>query len=247
MKMVQQQREKPGESMNTKSNHMSFMSRKTEAINRDLTEAGQLVEDTDEEWDAFVERKKSTQLAKKESLVGENAEALSRRKCIIRYNDPIKFYWDVFVIILAVFNCLSIPLTIAFEPEVTQQSWYLIIDFGVDFFFCLDIAVNLSTTYYNVDGDEIFDRKKIAFKYVLGGRFWVDVLSTIPFDDMIPSVKFLKLLGTLKLIRITRLTKIINRLNVKDDIKALIKVGQLIFYLYLFLHGLACFWFFIAK
>jgi len=58
--------------------------------------------------------------------------------------------------------------------------------------------------------------------------------------------KTLALFSLLKLTRITRLTNIINRLNVKEDTKALIKVCQLVFSLFLFVHCLACFWYFIA-
>ena len=81
-----------------------------------------------------------------------------RPRCIIRYNDGVKFWWDVFVIGLAIYNCLMIPLAIAFDSPYTEFILYIIFDFMIDFFFLIDIFVNFSTTYYNEEGDEIFDK-----------------------------------------------------------------------------------------
>lgn len=63
---------------------------------------------------------------------------------------------------------------------------------------------------------------------------------------MFPHIPLISMFGVLKLVRIARLTSIINKLSIREDIKALIKVGQLVFYLFLFLHTLACFWWFIV-
>lgn len=57
----------------------------------------------------------------------------------------------------------------------------------------------------------------------------------------------LELFGVLKLLRITRLTKIIRKLNLKEHIRALITVFQLTFYLFLYIHILGCFWFFLVN
>jgi hypothetical protein len=64
---------------------------------------------------------------------------------------------------------------------------------------------------------------KIAINYIKG-RFWMDLLATIPFDTIIESINSgsaqeVQLSGLLKLIRIARLTKIIAYMNVKEDIK----------------------------
>lgn len=37
-------------------------------------------------------------------------------KYIIRYSDKLKVRWDIFVIILALYNCFVIPYNIAFIP-----------------------------------------------------------------------------------------------------------------------------------
>lgn len=52
----------------------------------------------------------------------------------------------------------------------------------------------------------------------------MDLLATIPFDTIIESInpgsaQEIQMSGLLKLIRITRLTKIIAYMNVKEDLK----------------------------
>eukprot|EP00356_Strombidium_inclinatum_P007153 CAMPEP_0170485328 /NCGR_PEP_ID=MMETSP0208-20121228/4625_1 /TAXON_ID=197538 /ORGANISM="Strombidium inclinatum, Strain S3" /LENGTH=57 /DNA_ID=CAMNT_0010758951 /DNA_START=2225 /DNA_END=2398 /DNA_ORIENTATION=- len=43
--------------------------------------------------------------------------------------------------------------------------------------------VNFRTTFYHeLTGDEVMSAKDIAKKYVIEGRFFLDILSTIPFD-----------------------------------------------------------------
>ena len=172
----------------------------------------------------------------------------------------------MFVIVLAIWNCINIPMDIAFDSEVrihfhaTQifsNAGFIAIDTLIDLLFLMDIFVNFRTTFYNKEGDEVFDGKMIAKHYVMGGRFTIDAIATIPFDWMGGSVT-LKIFGLLKLARITRLSKIIQNLKMRDDLKAvsfisltstlhqMMKVLQLLFYLFLLVHCLACLNFFIV-
>lgn len=48
----------------------------------------------------------------------------------------------------------------------------------------MDILLTFRTTYYDpVSGDEIFDTRMIAKRYLMG-RFIIDFLSTVPFDNI---------------------------------------------------------------
>lgn len=78
-------------------------------------------------------------------------------KYMIRFLNPKKFYWDMFVIILAVWNCITIPIDIAFHNDIFTSVGFILFDIVVDFLFLLDIVVNFRTTFYDKDGDEIFD------------------------------------------------------------------------------------------
>jgi hypothetical protein len=54
----------------------------------------------------------------------------------------------------------------------------------IDLLFFIDILFNFRTTYTDSStGDEIGNPKKIAKHYVLG-RFWIDLLSSIPLDQL---------------------------------------------------------------
>jgi hypothetical protein len=65
----------------------------------------------------------------------------------------IKFYWDVGIIVLAIFNTITIPVAVAFEPEWASSSAYMGFDLLFNFIYMLDIVVNFRTTFY-VDGIE---------------------------------------------------------------------------------------------
>ena len=83
----------------------------------------------------------------------------------------------------------------------------------VDILFMVDIVVGFRTSFINKKtGDEIWEPKKIAKNYICGTRFWLDLLSSIPLDLMASgsdSSAFLSVFGMLKLVRITRIGRII--------------------------------------
>lgn len=102
--------------------------------------------------------------------------------------------------------------------------------------FLLDIFINFRTSFINqYTGEEVLYLCDIAKSY-LSGRFWIDLLATIPFDLIGVAIlgggaSELELFGILKLVRIARLSKIISYLNVKEDVKLVLKLGKLIFFL----------------
>ena len=144
--------------------------------------------------------------------------------------------------LLAIYNCIITPVNVAFNPDVMQTVYFIILNTIIDIVFFTDILVNFRTTYINEkSGDEIMDFKKIAIKY-LKGRFWIDLLASIPFDTIAliffgsSSSEELQLIGLLKLVRVLRLNRIITYMNTRDDIKLSLKLVKLIFFLILYLH-----------
>ena len=54
----------------------------------------------------------------------------------------------------------------------------------IDLFFLADIFVSFRTTYYDLGtGEEIFDARLTAREY-LANRFWIDLISTIPVENI---------------------------------------------------------------
>lgn len=73
-------------------------------------------------------------------------------------------------------------------------------------------------------------------------------MATVPFDNIVYAISQVKspvlpLFSLLKLIRVTRLGRIIERMNVKEHIKLMMKLSQIIFLLIMFIHCQACVWF----
>jgi hyperpolarization activated cyclic nucleotide-gated potassium channel 2 len=52
--------------------------------------------------------------------------------------------------------------------------------------FLTDILMNFTTAYYE-NGTQVFDRKKIVMNY-MRMWFWIDVVSTFPYDTIIEVV-----------------------------------------------------------
>jgi len=122
--------------------------------------------------------------------------------------------------LLAVWNCISIPFTVAFEPGTNEI--YDVFDRIIDICFAVDLLINFRTTYINIKtGFEVVDSKKIALSYIVGGRFFIDLLASIPFELLFSNLnkggnsKTFKLLGLLKLIRLLRLGRIIRYMKFK--------------------------------
>ena len=175
----------------------------------------------------------------------------SSSKYMLRQNDPQKTKWDLIIIFLAIYNSFQIPFEIAFDPVDMKLPAFYVLNSCIDLVFLLDIIVNFRTTFYDIEtGDEVFDSKRTGKMY-LKGRFTVDLLSTIPFDNIAliftsSSSPILQLFSLLKLVRISRLGRIIERMNVTQDIKNALKLFKLIFVIIIYIHCLACLWYVIV-
>lgn len=144
-------------------------------------------------------------------------------------NDTWVLWWDIFVLILAIAICFMLPVYIAYDPPFGHTLGWHVFEYMVEAFFAIDIIFKFNTTLYDSDGNEIFDRKHIAIDYLSELHFWIDMLATIPFNLMISHL-ITKLLPVLKVVRITALSKIVEKLSIRDDTKA---VRILSFFLFL--------------
>lgn len=117
--------------------------------------------------------------------------------------------------------------------------------------FVLDILIAFRTTYFDPhSGAEIFSAKKTAIVY-LKSQFLIDAASAVPLDTIYETFfktknENLALFSMFKLIRVSRLSRMISRLNVDRGKKHIMKLTQLIFYLVMYLHVLGCVWFWIV-
>jgi hyperpolarization activated cyclic nucleotide-gated potassium channel 2 len=142
------------------------------------------------------------------------------------------------------------------------------IDLFITLIFVTDIILNFSTGYY-YKGNLIMDRKSIATNY-FKFWFWLDIFSTIPYDDLMGAVveegsldegsssntssimrmlKIFRILRFFRLLRIAKLRMLFIRVeenilsSAASNFLSLVKVGSCIF---IVSHWFACLMYFVA-
>lgn len=166
---------------------------------------------------------------------------------MVRCRSSFKLYWDIVIIVMALYNSIVIPIEIAWNVVSLASPTEIIIESVINLVFMIDIFLSFRTTYISsVSGDEIFDTKAIGIRYIIGGRFILDILSSIPFNA-VSTNNVLPVVGMLKLFRVTKISTVIRNLNIKADTKAFYRILWLIFFLFLFTHVLGCLWFYIVS
>ena len=155
--------------------------------------------------------------------------------------------------LLATINWFQIPYVLAFVGINEDILLLNIMNAFIDVAFIIDVVINFRTSYVvETTGIEITNLKTIAINY-LKGKFAIDFLASLPLDMfsfMTSSGKensfIFQILGLLKLVRVLRLSKLITYLNLKSNVKMSLKLAKLIFFIVMFVHWLACVWFYIV-
>lgn len=170
----------------------------------------------------------------------------------MKHNSRFRLNWDLFIMLLAIYNCVSIPFNASFAPE--SIIYYVIFEHSIDVLFAVDILINFRTSFvHSKTGLEVVDSKIIARNYVLGGRFWIDLLASIPFERIYTLIQpgtnsgTLELLGLLKLVRLLRLGRVIRYMKFKTGLKIGIRIIQLLFFLLLIVHWIGCIWYMLVR
>ena len=82
---------------------------------------------------------------------------------MIRSNSTFRTNWDLFVIILAIYNAVTIPLNIAFDPLALGTPAFQAVDALVDLIFLIDIVLTFRTTFLDPEkGEEVIEPLEIA-------------------------------------------------------------------------------------
>jgi hypothetical protein len=189
-----------------------------------------------------------------EEVVVEEEDDLSTKSNLIRITRSRRIKWDLFTMMLALWNALSIPFFVAFRPKEEGTVYMFALNTVIDLIFCFDIGLNFYTTYIDSSGEEVLDQKKIIKKY-MKRNFWIDLVASIPIDNFIlmygensaGSETALQLSDLLKLIRILRLGRIIRFMRAKDTVKSSMRLGMLVLYLLLWVHFTACIWWIVVS
>eukprot|EP01032_Pedospumella_encystans_P022774 gene22774-25799_t len=105
-------------------------------------------------------------------------------KSVIHPLNNYKVAWDFFTCSLVIYSLIVIPVRVGFS-QLTPSIGFVVVDAFIDGMFFLDICLNFNTAYFDVRHESyIYSRPMIASHY-LEFWFWVDLVSTIPFDDLV--------------------------------------------------------------
>ena len=142
------------------------------------------------------------------------AKPSSDGKLLFSHKSEFIKYWNNMVIVLAMYNSVTIPMAIFYGNDglsLINGEYIALIDALVDLIFLIDVIITFRTTFLDTEkGTIVYDTHTIARKY-LHGSFAVDVASSVPFGAFVPESQeqlrsVLNLLGLLKLLRISRLS-----------------------------------------
>jgi potassium channel len=134
---------------------------------------------------------------------------------LIHPNSRFKIIWDLIIIVMSVYNSIIIPYEFAYsiDPHIAL----IIFDYMIDALFLVDIFINFRTIYKDKTDTEVKDGRKIAIRYVIYGRFPIDILASMPLDVITfffkTSSSNLKFLGMMKMMRLLRLGRMISFLK----------------------------------
>ncbi|MBN1648930.1 MAG: cyclic nucleotide-binding domain-containing protein [Spirochaetales bacterium] len=159
---------------------------------------------------------------------------------------PIGF-WQLIVIIAALFSAVLIPVTIVYGME--SRSWTDIVNWLITLVFTLDVLVHFNTSFMR-HGIVISDRRQLAMSY-LKGFFAIDVIAALPIGNILPLLgiaaitpfiaRLLFLNRLFKLFRVNLyIKKIAGRMN-----PAILRLFMLVFWILMAAHFISCFWMYI--
>jgi potassium channel len=196
----------------------------------------------------FRQKKKSYESKQQETFIKQLNRSL-KKQLIIRHLNENRIYWDFFIILLAIYNSLALPMEIAFKPPWLMTGFNYSLNTLIDCLFGIDILITFRTTYVCPStGAEVITGMEIAKNY-LSGRFMIDLLSTIPFEKIAASDENLgnnyAIISCLKLIRVLRLQKLITHSNTSEAFKIKLMLFKMCFFLFLYIHITCCAWKFV--
>ena len=76
---------------------------------------------------------------------------------MIRCRSTFKLYWDILIIIMALYFSIIIPVEIAFNPVILNMALEITVEAVINMVFTIDIILTFRMTYVSqTSGDEVF-------------------------------------------------------------------------------------------
>lgn len=184
-------------------------------------------------------------------------------KLQFRPETPARILWDIFLMLVIVYQAISVPFRICFSVPVTGA--WVSLEFTFTLVFILDIFVNFNTGFY-MKGELVMTRKLIVKNY-LKFWFWLDLLASFPYywlsdgpfsdepsDENLyraPQVlRLIKLFRLLRLLRLAKLKRILMKIEdhiASNSLATLFVLLRLLSVVFFIAHWTACWWYFIGS
>lgn len=193
-------------------------------------------------------------------VVSGNDEDTDKSKWIFHPESSWKLAWDIAAFFIIFYQALTIPFFLSFE--ISDMTTWKSIDNFITAFFFIDILLSFNTAYYQ-GGSIVSSRKEISKNYIKYW-FWLDLMSTFPYDVIIGDqttgnqksvtsaaqlLRILKFYRILRLLRLAKLKKIL--IEIEDYISSHFLASVLVFtrlviFAYMIAHWTACLWYYIS-
>jgi hypothetical protein len=156
--------------------------------------------------------------------------------CVLFPAGPRKTTWDMLLLVLILYSCISVPFRIGLGADAEGQMY--IFEVVVTLCFCTDLILNFFTAY--TDGDLYVVNHSMIMVNYLSSWFVIDLLSSLPLeliemaagsmggdDGAGPSaensqglkmLRALRLVRLLRLLRLLKLSRYIGMLEEKVDV-----------------------------
>lgn len=162
---------------------------------------------------------------------------------------------------VVVYTCMEIPLTLAFNIELTLNDTAGCLSLSMDILLLTDIVVHFRTAYFDKWDrlNLVRDPRSIARKYICGW-FFIDLFTSMPFELALPTTHettghIFDIFRMLRFVRIIKMVRLFKMMKIFDDVVSQIaarefllflKFLKVFFLLLICTHLAACIWFFVG-
>jgi hypothetical protein len=159
--------------------------------------------------------------------------------------EPWRLRWDSLILMLVIYSSIMVPYDAAFMPDKPKSTLNTLVDIT----FYADILLSFWTGY-DLGYELVLDKEKIIVNY-LSTWFIVDFVATVEwsavvstFDEDLGASIGVKLLALIKIFRLARASRLIDRLTANGTMHSgYIEAGKFFMYVVMVGHLLACFFY----
>jgi len=149
-------------------------------------------------------------------LLEQENSYFKKHTFIIKKGSILKGFFDIFILIAVNISSLyllyEICFTISENNESNEDKSWSIVYYTIEILFVIFIILQFFQEYQDPETFQIIrDHKKIALRYIKGW-FFIDIISTIPYEFLVNNHSFLIYA---KIIRLIRLPKLLQTMDIK--------------------------------